>query len=123
MMTGIPIENSIWSAYLLTAFLVIVGFAFYDIFHRRVPDRALVFFIPLAALAPLIQVYFILEYDRMPIFIWPVVTEALMGALLGVFAGFGIILHGYQGPKSRRNLLVLVLGGVILAIGVILCFL
>lgn len=47
----------------------------------------------------------------------------LMGALLGVFAGFGIILHGYQGPKSRRNLLVLVLGGVILAIGVILCFL
>lgn len=38
MMTGIPIENSIWSAYLLTAFLVIVGFAFYDIFHRRVPD-------------------------------------------------------------------------------------
>ena len=43
MMTGIPIENSIWSAYLLTAFLVIVGFAFYDIFHRRVPDLALVF--------------------------------------------------------------------------------
>lgn len=37
MMTGIPIENSIWSAYLLTAFLVIVDFAFYDIFHRRVP--------------------------------------------------------------------------------------
>lgn len=43
MMTGIPIENNIWSAYLLTAFLVIVGFAFYDIFHRRVPDLALVF--------------------------------------------------------------------------------
>ena len=41
------------------------------------------FFIPLAALAPLIQVYFILEYDWMPISIWPVVTEALMGALLG----------------------------------------
>ena len=46
MMTGIPIENNIWSAYLLTAFLVIVGFAFYDIFHRRVPDLALVFFYP-----------------------------------------------------------------------------
>lgn len=57
MMTGIPIENSIWSAYLLTAFLVIVGFAFYDIFHRRVPDRALVFFIPLAAAAPLIKAW------------------------------------------------------------------
>ena len=55
MMTGIPIENSIWSAYLLTAFLVIVGFAFYDIFHRRVLDQALVFFIPLAVAAPLIK--------------------------------------------------------------------
>src|SRR5699024_3312121 len=38
---------------------------------------------PLAALAPLIQVYFILEYGRTPIFIWPVVAEALVGALLG----------------------------------------
>mgnify|MGYP002529390073 CR=1 FL=1 len=83
MMTGTPIESNVWMAYLLTVFLVVTGFAVYDILYRRVPDRALVFFIPLAALAPLIQVYFILEYDRMPIFIWPVVTEALMGALLG----------------------------------------
>ena len=83
MMTGTPIESNVWMAYLLTVFLVVTGFAVYDILYRRVPDRALVFFIPLAALAPLIQVYFILEYDWMPIFIWPVVTEALMGALLG----------------------------------------
>ena len=64
MMTGIPIENSIWSAYLLTAFLVIVGFAFYDIFHRRVPDRALVFFIPLAAAAPLLVYAKIRKYKQ-----------------------------------------------------------
>lgn len=83
MMTGTPIESNVWMAYLLTVFLVVTGFAVYDILYRRVPDRALVFFIPLAALAPLIQVYFILEYGRMPIFIWPVVTEALVGALLG----------------------------------------
>lgn len=83
MMTGTPIESNVWMAYLLTVFLVVTGFAVYDILYRRVPDRALVFFIPLAALAPLIQVYFILEYDRMPIFIWPVVAEALVGALLG----------------------------------------
>ena len=83
MMTGTPIESNVWMAYLLTVFLVVTGFAVYDILYRRVPDRALVFFIPLAALAPLIQVYFILEYGRTPIFIWPVVTEALMGALLG----------------------------------------
>ena len=83
MMTGTPIESNVWMAYLLTVFLVVTGFAVYDILYRRVPDRALVFFIPLAALAPLIQVYFILEYGRTPIFIWPVVAEALVGALLG----------------------------------------
>lgn len=47
----------------------------------------------------------------------------LMGALLGVFAGFGVILHGYREPKSRRNLVVLALSAGILAIGVFLCFL
>ena len=83
MMTGTPIENSVWTGYLLITFFVVAGFAVYDTLYRRVPDRALAFFLPLAALAPLIQVYFILEYDRMPIFIWPIVTEALVGALLG----------------------------------------
>ena len=52
MMTGIPIENNLWTAYLLTIFFVVAGFAVYDVLYRRVPDRALVFFIPLAALAP-----------------------------------------------------------------------
>ena len=54
MMTGTPIESNVWMAYLLTVFLVVTGFAVYDILYRRVPDRALVFFIPLAALAPLL---------------------------------------------------------------------
>lgn len=47
----------------------------------------------------------------------------LMGALLGVFAGFGVILHGYRGEKSRRNLLVFAMGALISAAGVFLCFL
>ena len=55
MMTGIPIENSLWTAYLLTIFFVVAGFAVYDVLYRRVPDRALVFFIPLAALAPVLR--------------------------------------------------------------------
>ena len=58
MMTGIPIENNLWTAYLLTIFFVVAGFAVYDVLYRRVPDRALVFFIPLAALAPVLQGYF-----------------------------------------------------------------
>ena len=48
MMTGIPIENSLWTAYLLTIFFVVAGFAVYDVLYRRVPDRALVFFYPLS---------------------------------------------------------------------------
>ena len=59
MMTGTPIENNVWTGYLLIIFLVVAGFAVYDTLYRRVPDRALAFFLPLAALAPLIQVYFI----------------------------------------------------------------
>ena len=62
MMTGIPIENNLWTAYLLTIFFVVVGFAVYDVLYRRVPDRALVFFIPLAALAPVLQGYFLLNH-------------------------------------------------------------
>lgn len=83
MMTGIPIGNSILPAYLLTAFLVIVGFAFYDIFHRRVPDRALAFFIPLAAAAPLIKAWFALYCGQSPLSLWPIFAESLTGALLG----------------------------------------
>lgn len=80
MMTGIPIENSLWTAYLLTIFFVVAGFAVYDVLYRRVPDRALVFFIPLAALAPVLQGYFLLNHGLPPLFLWPVATHALVGA-------------------------------------------
>ena len=83
MMTGIPIENNLWTAYLLTIFFVVAGFAVYDVLYRRVPDRALVFFIPLAALAPVLQGYFLLNHGLPPLFLWPVATHALVGALLG----------------------------------------
>lgn len=83
MMTGIPIENNLWTAYLLTIFFVVVGFAVYDVLYRRVPDRALVFFIPLASLAPVLQGYFLLNHGLPPLFLWPVATHALVGALLG----------------------------------------
>lgn len=84
MMTGIPIENSLWTAYLLTIFFVVAGFAVYDVLYRRVPDRALVFFIPLAALAPVLQGYFLLNHGLPPLFLWPVATHALVTSLLPV---------------------------------------
>lgn len=57
---------------------MVAGFAVYDVLYRRVPDRALVFFIPLAALAPVLQGYFLLNHGLPPLFLWPVATHALV---------------------------------------------
>lgn len=45
----------------------------------------------------------------------------LMGALMGVFAAFGIILHGVVGKKAGRNFFVLLLGIAIVVGGILLC--
>ena len=47
--------------------------------------EGLVFFIPLAALAPVLQGYFLLNHGLPPLFLWPVATHALVGALLDVY--------------------------------------
>ena len=77
MMTGIPIENSLWTAYLLTIFFVVAGFAVYDVLYRRVPDRALVLFYPLSLpWRRSWQGYFLLNHGLPPLFLWPVATHA-----------------------------------------------
>ncbi len=45
----------------------------------------------------------------------------LMGALIGVYASFGIILHGVFNKKAGRNLAVLALGIGIVVGGILLC--
>ncbi|MBQ8001371.1 MAG: hypothetical protein IJ298_09305 [Ruminococcus sp.] len=45
----------------------------------------------------------------------------LMGALLGVYAGFGVILHGFRGKESVRNYIVFAMGLLLIVGGVILC--
>ena len=45
----------------------------------------------------------------------------LMGALLGVYAGFGVILHGFSGKESVRNYIVFIMGAILIAGGVFLC--
>ena len=81
MMIGTPTASSLWPAYLLTVFSVVAGFAVYDILYRRVPDRALAFFMPFAALAPLLKVCLAGDGGQL----WPTVAEALAGALLGLW--------------------------------------
>lgn len=81
-MTGTPIENNVWMGYLSAVFLTVAGFAIYDIFHRRVPDKALACFLVAAALAPVIQIHFILQYSQ-PHLAWSVFLESMLGAVLG----------------------------------------
>ena len=55
-MTGIPTVNSSpIFLYELLAFACIAGFAAYDLKKRRVPDRALLLFLPFALMAPLVR--------------------------------------------------------------------
>ena len=55
-MTGIPTVNDrILFLYELLAFACIAGFAAYDLKKRRVPDRALLLFLPFALAAPLVR--------------------------------------------------------------------
>ena len=84
MMTGTPIENNIWIGYLLAIFIAVAGFAVYDILYKRVPDRALVFFIPFAALAPVLKIYFAFKQEQASPFIYAVVLESIIGAVFGV---------------------------------------
>jgi tetratricopeptide (TPR) repeat protein len=46
----------------------------------------------------------------------------LMGALLCVFSGFGVILHGLEKGKRGRNIVVFLAGLTVMAGGLLLCF-
>ena len=104
MMTGIPIENNLWTAYLLTIFFVVAGFAVYDVLYRRVPDRALVFFIPLASLAPVLQGYFLLNHGLPPLFLWPVATHARLLYSIGSCTGNKRHRSGRRGYQVLRDI-------------------
>ncbi|RFZ77623.1 DNA-binding protein [Lacrimispora amygdalina] len=83
MMTGTPTENNILMAYQLAVFLCVTCFAIYDIQTRRVPDRALAFFLPFAALAPMLRLLALSGTGTELAWYLPIVTDALLGALLG----------------------------------------
>lgn len=83
MMTGIQIGSSIWIGYLLSVFLTVTAFAVYDILYRQVPDKALAFFIPFAALSPLLKIHFLLDSGGTALGIAPIIIQTVAGALLG----------------------------------------
>lgn len=83
MMIGSLTGNSILTAYLPTAFFCVAGFAVYDIRSRRVPDRALAFFLPFAALSPVLRLFPLWEAGLHPIWFLPIWLDALSGAMFG----------------------------------------
>lgn len=85
MMTGILTGNSLpVLLYETLVFCAVTGFAIYDLFHRRVPDRALLLFCLVALAAPFIQGGASLE--------WQTVSGAWAASLAGAAAGLGILL-------------------------------
>ena len=83
-MTGIPTVNShILFVYELLAFACIAGFAAYDLKKKRVPDRALLLFLPFALAAPMI---------RTGAFGTALLPLLFLYSFMGATAGFVILL-------------------------------
>lgn len=85
MMTGIPIASDrLFLIYEISICLCICGFAIYDLRKRRVPNRALVFFFPLALMSPFLR--------AMAFPVWQLFLPSAIISLGGAAAGFGILL-------------------------------
>lgn len=95
-MTGIPTVNSpVLFLYELLAFACIAGFAAYDLKKKRVPDRALLLFLPFALAAPIIRA-------------WAFGTAFLpllfLYSLTGAAAGFVILLAAAMMSKEGAGI-------------------
>ena len=85
MMTGILTGNSLPVLFYETlVFGAVTGFAIYDLIYRRVPDRALGLFCPVALASPFLP--------SIGSFSWQMVSETWLASLAGAAAGFGILL-------------------------------
>ena len=71
------------TGYELLLLAVMAGFAVYDLRHKRVPNKALAFSLPIFLAAPFL---------RTAAQGLPGILPALLNALLGVGVGFGILL-------------------------------
>ena len=88
-MIGTLTVNNIWlDCYLLLIILILCGFAVYDIQNKRVPNRALIFFLPVAMMAPIVMS---LTKGEFSINITSLLHNALF-AVFGALLGGGILL-------------------------------
>jgi len=79
-MIGIQTVNSLLSlTYSILILCCIIGFAVYDLLERQVPDQALVFFVPIALIAPLLRA---MEFKNQLTFIGSC-TISIVGFMVG----------------------------------------
>ena len=96
-MTGIrTVNNPVLWVYECLVLCGIAGFAVYDLFKRRVPDRALAFFCLAAVPSPLIHAW--------PSIGWPLLHLFFLYYLAGAAAGFLILLSAALFTKSGAGI-------------------
>ena len=95
-MTGTPTVNDrILFLYELLAFACIAGFAAYDLRKKRVPDRALLLFLPFALMAPLIRTGLLGTALLLPLFLF---------SFTGAAAGFLVLLSAAMISKEGAGI-------------------
>lgn len=95
-MTGTPTVNNTWTLiYYPLVFLIVAGFGAYDCKYRRVPDLALVLFLPVALLAPVVQAGGL---------IWEPLFRALLTSCIGAAGCFLILLAAALLSKDGAGL-------------------
>ena len=85
--------------YLLILFIV-AGFAVYDIYKKRVPNKALVLFLPVAFAAPVIDILAL----NPGLIDWLRLGPMVMYAFAGAAAGFIILLSAAVASKSGNGI-------------------
>lgn len=95
-MIGTLTVNDIWGLfYYPLVFLILVGFGAYDCKYKRVPDMALVLFLPVALMSPAVQTGG---------FIWGPLLRALLTSCIGAAGCFLILLAAALLSKDGAGL-------------------
>lgn len=95
-MTGTPTVNDrILFLFELLAFVCIAGFAAYDLRKKRVPDRALLLFLPFALMAPLVRTGLFGTALLLPLFLF---------SFTGAAAGFLVLLAAAMISKEGAGI-------------------
>ena len=96
MMTGIPTVSSAWyGGYYLLILAIVTALAVYDVLNKRVPNKALVCFIPVAFAAPFINAAYAGTSAATLMF--------FLLAVLGAITGFTVLMAAAMVSKGGNG--------------------